>query len=80
MSQETVEIALQQVDAFNRRDVEGVVACASPKVEWEDSMFWTEDVRIYRGRAELREWVTRKAARGRPGRAIPEGPAPARRP
>src|SRR5688572_14478089 len=57
MSQENVQIALQQIDAFNRRDVEGVVAFASPEVEWEDSMFWTEPVRIYRGRADLREWV-----------------------
>jgi ketosteroid isomerase-like protein len=57
MSQENAQIALQQIDAFNRRDVEGVVAFASPEVEWEDSMFWTEPVRIYRGRADLREWV-----------------------
>jgi ketosteroid isomerase-like protein len=56
MSQENVETALQQVDAFNRRDVDGFVAFASPEVEWEDSMFWTEHVRTYRGRAELREW------------------------
>jgi ketosteroid isomerase-like protein len=57
MPLKNLEIALQQVDAFNRRDVEGVVAYASPKVEWEDSMFWTEHVRTYRGRAELRDWV-----------------------
>jgi len=57
MSEENAEIALRQIDAFNRRDAEGVVAFASPEVEWEDSMFWTEDVRIYRGRVELREWV-----------------------
>jgi ketosteroid isomerase-like protein len=57
MPPENVQIALQQIDAFNRRDVEGVLALASPEVEWEDSMFWTEPVRIYQGRAELREWV-----------------------
>jgi len=59
MSEENAEIALRQIDAFNRRDAEGVVAFASPEVEWEDSMFWTEHVRIYRGRVELREWVER---------------------
>ena len=57
MSQENVQIALQQLDAFNRRDVEGAVALASSEVEWEDSMFWTEHVRTYRGRVELREWL-----------------------
>jgi ketosteroid isomerase-like protein len=57
MSEKNVQVALQQIDAFNRRDVDGAVACASPEVEWEDSMFWTEQVRIYRGRAELREWI-----------------------
>ena len=59
MSEENAEIALRQIDAFNRRDAKGVVAFASPEVEWEDSMFWTEHVRIYRGRVELREWVER---------------------
>jgi ketosteroid isomerase-like protein len=59
MSQENAEIVQRQLDAFNRRDVEGAVAFASPDVEWEDSMFWTEHVRIHRGRAELREWIER---------------------
>ena len=59
MAQENVQIALQQIEAFNRRDADAVVAFASPTVEWEDSMFWTEPARTYRGRAELREWVDR---------------------
>ena len=57
MPQQNAEALVQQIGAFNRRDVEGFVALVSPEVEWEDSMFWTEPVRIYRGRAELREWV-----------------------
>ena len=57
MSKENVEIALQQIDAFNRRDLDGIVAFVSPEVEWEDSMFWTETSRTYRGRAEVREWA-----------------------
>jgi ketosteroid isomerase-like protein len=59
MSQENVELALQGVEAFNRRDVDAFVATLSPDVEWEDSVFWTEPVRTYRGRAEFREWFNR---------------------
>jgi len=59
MSQENVEIALQQIDAFYRQDADAVVALVSPEVEWEDSMFWSEGARIYRGRAEVREWLNR---------------------
>jgi ketosteroid isomerase-like protein len=59
MSQENVEAILQGIDAFNRRDVDAFVATLSPDVEWEDSVFWTEPSRIYRGRAELREWFNR---------------------
>jgi hypothetical protein len=69
MSEENVQIALQQIDAFNRRDVEGVVASASPEVEWEDSMFWTEPVRIYRGRA-VSSRFSQLSAEGRPGAAV----------
>jgi ketosteroid isomerase-like protein len=32
------------------------VALASPDVEWEDAVFWSEPARTYRGRAEVREW------------------------
>jgi ketosteroid isomerase-like protein len=56
MSRENVEIILRGVDAANRRDVEAFVADVSPDVEWEDSIFFTEGSRTYRGIAELREW------------------------
>jgi ketosteroid isomerase-like protein len=56
MSQENSEVILQQARAFNRRDVEGFVALVSPDVEWEDSAWWSETARIYRGRAGVREW------------------------
>jgi ketosteroid isomerase-like protein len=59
MSQENVEVVRKAVEAFNRRDVEGVVATATPDVEWEDSMFWSEAARTYRGREGLREWMLR---------------------
>jgi steroid delta-isomerase-like uncharacterized protein len=57
MSRENVKVALQQIEAFNRRDVDAVVALASPDVEWEDPMFRSQAARVYRGRAGLREWV-----------------------
>ena len=59
MSQENVEVVRKAVEAFNRRDVEGVVATATPDVKWEDSMFWSEAARTYRGREGLREWMLR---------------------
>ncbi len=71
MSEENVEIALQQIDAFNRRDADAAVAFASPNVEWEDSMFWTEHARTYCGREELRDWVNRILE---PWRASTSGP------
>jgi ketosteroid isomerase-like protein len=59
MSQENVEIVLRQVEALNRRDIDAFVALVSPEVAWEDSMFGSEPARIYRGRAEVREWLNR---------------------
>ena len=59
MSQENADIALRQIEAFNRRDADAAVTFASPNVEWEDSMFWTEPARTYRGRKELRQWIKR---------------------
>jgi SnoaL-like domain len=56
MSEENVEVALQGIEAFNRRDVDAFVALVSPDVEWEDAVFWSEHARIYTGEAELREW------------------------
>jgi ketosteroid isomerase-like protein len=56
MSQ-NIQVVRKGVEAFNRRDVDGVVATASPNVEWEDSMFWSGVARTYRGREGLREWV-----------------------
>jgi ketosteroid isomerase-like protein len=57
MSEENVEVALQQVEAVNRQDADAFVATVSPDVEWEDAVFWSEVSRTYRGRAEVREWL-----------------------
>jgi ketosteroid isomerase-like protein len=59
MSQENVEVILQEVEAITRQDAEAFVATVSPDVEWEDAMFWSEPRRIYRGRQELQEWFVR---------------------
>ena len=56
MSRENVEAVLEQIDALNRRDADAFVERTSPDIEWEDSVFWSEHARIYRGEAELREW------------------------
>ena len=56
MSQENVEVVLQGIEALNRRDVDAFVELGSPDIEWEDSVFWSEHARIYRGEAGVREW------------------------
>jgi ketosteroid isomerase-like protein len=57
MSQANVELVRQFVDATNRRDADAFVANLSPDVEWEDTLFWTQRARTYRGREGVREWL-----------------------
>jgi ketosteroid isomerase-like protein len=59
MSRRNVEAVLHGIEALNRRDADAFVETASPDIEWEDSVFWSEHARIYRGEAELREWFDR---------------------
>lgn len=59
MSQEGVELVLRQADAVNHRDADAFVATAHPDLEWEDSAFWSEETRIWRGRDELHEWFNK---------------------
>jgi ketosteroid isomerase-like protein len=57
MSQENVEVALEGVDAVNRRDPDGFVACLHPDVVWEESGDVLPGLRgVHRGRAEARRW------------------------
>jgi ketosteroid isomerase-like protein len=56
MSQENVESFRQAVEAFNRGDAEAFVALATPDVEWEDAVFWSEASRTWCGTDALREW------------------------
>jgi phage terminase large subunit-like protein len=50
-------IARQFVDAFNRRDADGLVALVDPALEWHPSVL-VGGRRTYRGHAGLRQWVS----------------------
>jgi ketosteroid isomerase-like protein len=57
MSQENVELAMRTLDAFKRRDVDALVALLSPDVVWEENPELPGLREVYRGRAEVREWM-----------------------
>jgi steroid delta-isomerase-like uncharacterized protein len=57
MSQETVELARRIFDAFSRRDVDAFVALLGPDVVWEENPELPGLRDVYRGRAEVREWM-----------------------
>jgi ketosteroid isomerase-like protein len=56
MSRENVEIAPQQIDAFNRPDLDAFVALLGPDVVWEENPELPGLREVYRGPAEVREW------------------------
>ena len=56
MSEENVEAILRGVEALNRRDPDAFVAGVGPEVAWETNPEMVGLGRIYRGRAELRDW------------------------
>jgi ketosteroid isomerase-like protein len=56
MSQANVEIGREMVDAFDRRDLDALLALVRPDVEWDDTEGWPGIRGIYRGRAGVREW------------------------
>ncbi len=57
MSQENVELTLRALDAWNRRDVDAFVALLSHDVVWEENPELPGLREVYRGRAEVREWI-----------------------
>jgi ketosteroid isomerase-like protein len=57
MSQENVELSLRALDAWNRRDVDALVALVSPDVVWEENPELPGLREVYRGRAEVRAWM-----------------------
>ncbi|MGZ5355652.1 MAG: nuclear transport factor 2 family protein [Solirubrobacterales bacterium] len=57
MSQNNVELALRTLDAFNGRDVDAFIASLSPDVVWEENPELPGLREVYRGRAEVRDWI-----------------------
>ena len=58
MSQESVEIVRQMLDASHRGDFEASLAAIDEDVEWPDPPD-VPGVGVHRGRAEVRRWITR---------------------
>jgi ketosteroid isomerase-like protein len=54
VSQENVELTLLIVDAWNRRDVEGVIALSDPEIVWRPAFEGIVEGRPYRGHAGMR--------------------------
>ncbi len=57
MSQENVALARRAVDALNRRDFDALLVFLSPDVVWEALEGVSGIGELYRGRAEVREWI-----------------------
>jgi ketosteroid isomerase-like protein len=55
MSQENVELSIAALDAYNRRDVEALIALSDPKVIWSAAFERETAGGTYRGHAGLRE-------------------------
>jgi ketosteroid isomerase-like protein len=56
MSQENIEVVRKSIDAYNRGGLDAWVASLSPDVVWESQRL--PGLReVYRGRAEVREWL-----------------------
>jgi ketosteroid isomerase-like protein len=57
MSQANVELAKRVIDAFNRRDVDGIFECVNPDLEWFPAMPMTFGGGALRGRAGIESYV-----------------------
>jgi ketosteroid isomerase-like protein len=57
MSEQNVALVYRVLDAFNRRDVDAFAALLSPDVVWEENPELPGLREVYRGRAEVREWI-----------------------
>ena len=58
MSQETVELARQVMDALSRRDLESLIAFADPEVEWHSFFAELGEEGVYRGHDGTRRYVS----------------------
>jgi ketosteroid isomerase-like protein len=59
MSQENVELAYRAVDAFNRRDLDAVLALADPDIEYFPRILELEGGGPFRGHDGVRRWWER---------------------
>jgi ketosteroid isomerase-like protein len=57
MSEENLALARKAIDALNRGDFDAMVAFLSPDVVWEALEGVAGIGELYRGRAEVREWI-----------------------
>jgi ketosteroid isomerase-like protein len=57
MAEKNAQVVRDLIDAANKGDVDGLVACLKPDVEWSETGDVLPGLRgIYRGREEVREW------------------------
>ena len=56
MSEENVELFYEANDAFNRRDLDALLALADPEIEWFPRIAELEGGRPYRGHDGVRHW------------------------
>lgn len=56
MSEANVELARQGAEAFNRRDVEWVIAHASPDIEWYPAIAGEVEAQPFRGHEGMRQF------------------------
>jgi ketosteroid isomerase-like protein len=57
VSEENAAVARKAIDALNRRDFDALPAFLSPDVVWEALEGVSGIGELYRGRAEVREWI-----------------------
>jgi ketosteroid isomerase-like protein len=69
MSRENVELSLLAVDAWNRRDVEALIALADLDVEWQPALEEIVERKTYRGHEGMRQYFTDLAEEGAESRA-----------
>jgi ketosteroid isomerase-like protein len=56
MSQENVELHRRTIEAFNRRDIEAMIATADPNIEYHPVLSAVGGVTVYRGHDGMRRW------------------------
>jgi ketosteroid isomerase-like protein len=59
MSEETLQVGRDLIDAVNRRDLDAFLARVRPDVEWDDREGWPGIRGMYRGPDGVRDWWER---------------------